>query len=347
MAALVAVLALSVGTPVATAAPVAPAVPERPMWRDGPCAPDDNVGVTVVVDFQDLGGGVNVRCTETAPTDGADALDRAGISWQGVVRWGRGFVCKIAGKPADDPCIDTPPASAYWSYWLAPRGGNWCYSNFGVLNRTPPPGSVEGWSFSLNEQDGRSPSPRYDPPSLAAGLTPNPLPKGDCDPGGGTVGTAPPTKAPTTRPSGGGGGTSTPSSGGGGGLGATPTTPDGLPAPTLPNGQPVPTTKPGATTSSTPTTTDPKASSTTADPEGEGSATTPGADDGGDEDASGAASGRRQNPVDLSVDGTEQRGFPLATVLGVATVAGLGFAAWLSTRRRRLRAAEAAAIELE
>jgi hypothetical protein len=335
LAALAAVLALAVGTPVATAAPVAPAAPDRLAWHDGACAPDDNVGVTVVVDFQDLGGGVNVRCTETAPTDGADALDRAGISWQGVVRWGRGFVCKIAGKPANDPCIDTPPASAYWSYWIAPRGGEWCYSNFGVLNRRPPPGSVEGWSFSRNEPDGTSPKPGYAPPKLAAGLAPNPLPKGDCDPGGGTVGTAPPTTAPptpTTRPT---TPTTRPTSGGGGGMGATPTTPDGLPAPTLANGQPVPTTKPGATTSSSSTsTTDTKRTTTT-------TATANGKGEGKGTGAAGLDSGQDQNQVDLSVDGTEQEGFPLATVLGVAGIAVLGAAAWLAQRHRRLRIASA------
>lgn len=342
VAAFAAALALAISTSAALGAPAAPAAPERPAWHDGACDPTDNVGVTVIIDFQELGGGVNVRCTETAPTDGADALDRAGISWQGVVRWGRGFVCKIAGKPSNDPCIDTPPASAYWSYWLAPRGGEWCYSNFGVLNRTPPPGSVEGWSFSLNKQDGKSPSPRMAPPSLAPGLTPNPLPKGDCDPGGGTVGTAPPTTAPTTRPSGGGTPSTTP---GGGGISANPTTPDGLPAPTLPNGQPLPTTKLGATSSSSTSTTGAKGTTTTDGSKVKSEGKDQASGGSGDETA-GRASGQKQNQVNLSVDGTEQEGFPLATVLGVFGIGLLGLAAWLYQRRRRMRVAVADADPL-
>ena len=84
----------------------------------------DNVGITVVVDFQELGGGVNVACAPGAVANGLDALTQAGISWDSVLTT-PGFVCRIAGKPGADTesCGHTPPASAYWSYWVAPRGG--------------------------------------------------------------------------------------------------------------------------------------------------------------------------------------------------------------------------------
>lgn len=318
-------------TPVAAVDP-APAAAAGPssQWHDGACAPDDTVGVTVVVDFQELGGGVNVRCTERAPRDGADALDAAGISWQGVVRWGRGFVCKIAGQPADDPCIDTPPASAYWSYWLAPRGGSWCYSNLGVLARTPPPGTVEGWSFSLGRDGGQSPPPRTAPPPLAPGLRPTPLGADDCDPSGPSVPTTttPATTAPAPdRP---GGGTATPipgddpPPGGGGGSDG------GAPGPGTPG--------PGASTSTEPadgsSTTTSTPASTTASSSSSSTADDGGAGDDGDERALGGA-----NPTDLSHDGTAAGGgFPTSTAAGVAAVLALAAGGAVVARRRRVGA---------
>ncbi len=169
-----------------------------------PCL--DNVGITVVVDFQELGGGVNVRCApgvanlETGRlevTDGFDALKQAGITYQTTVRFA-GFLCKIAGKPADDPCIDTSPAGAYWSYWVAPRGGQWCYSNLGAGARTRPlpPGSIEGWSFSKDRRSTTTSPPRYRPPGPVPGQVPSPIPTSDCD---GVV-PLPPNPPPVTPP---------------------------------------------------------------------------------------------------------------------------------------------------
>ncbi|MFG3658630.1 hypothetical protein [Streptomyces sp. NPDC047706] len=59
--------------------------------------------------------------------------------------------------------MNTPPASAYWSYWHAPNGGNWTYSQSGSSSRKPPLGSYEGWSFSLNKTASTNPPPRVAP----------------------------------------------------------------------------------------------------------------------------------------------------------------------------------------
>lgn len=103
-------------------------------------------GVTVVVDFQDLGGGTVVRCAHGSQSTGLSALKNAGFKITGTNRWGDAFICRIEGKPGadDEPCIDTPPTSAYWSYWHSSNGGSWKYSDSGVTNRTPPKGSFEG-----------------------------------------------------------------------------------------------------------------------------------------------------------------------------------------------------------
>ncbi|GAA4011078.1 hypothetical protein GCM10022247_36770 [Allokutzneria multivorans] len=140
--------------------------------------PDGN-GVTVVIDFQDLGGSTIVRCAQGEQATGHAALRNAGISITGTNRWGEGFICRIEGKPAPsaEPCIDTPPATAYWSYWHAPNGGAWKYSDFGVMNRKPPLGSYEGWSFSKNRTATTNPQPRVKPQRpVAAPPSPPPAP---------------------------------------------------------------------------------------------------------------------------------------------------------------------------
>lgn len=128
--------------PPATAAPTA-----------GACS--DSTGVTVVVDFASTGGGVQVRCAPAPVKNGFDALTRAGFSITNVSTQ-PGFLCRIDGKPADDPCNHTPSPSRYWSYWHAERGGAWIYSTSGG-SRTPPPGSVDGWAFGASDPPSTAP----------------------------------------------------------------------------------------------------------------------------------------------------------------------------------------------
>lgn len=147
----------------------------------------DDLGVTVVVDFQDLGpwqdqdGEDLVRCATSGipgvPFDGTgvDALHAAGIQVTGTDRWGQSFICRLEGRPAADeplpidgnpgytePCIDTPPGSAYWSYWHS-DDTTWTYSSLGASNRTAPPGTYEGWSFALNAGATTNPQPSLSP----------------------------------------------------------------------------------------------------------------------------------------------------------------------------------------
>lgn len=140
---------------------------EARSWSEGVCP--DASGVTVVVDFRSLGGSTIVRCAHGPQQTGLHALENAGISVTGTNRWGKAFVCRLEGKPAVDrePCVDTPPASAYWSYWHATDGGSWVYADRGVRNRTPAEGTFEGWSFYAGDSDGDTPAgylePRFDP----------------------------------------------------------------------------------------------------------------------------------------------------------------------------------------
>ena len=106
-------------------------------------------GVTVVVDFTAFSGGVTVACALGDPATGLAALQGAGFTVTGTARWGLAFVCRINGlpTPASEPCLNTPPASAYWSYWHAVAGGTWSYSAVGATSYNPAPGTVEGWAF--------------------------------------------------------------------------------------------------------------------------------------------------------------------------------------------------------
>lgn len=133
-------------------------------------------GVTVVVDFRGLGGGVQQGCAPGSPASGVAALTAAGFGYTYASRQS-GFVCRINGKPgADaDKCVTTSPASAYWSYWHG-AGGSWSYSNQGAATYVPARGSVEGWAFGAGESPGIAPPAAPAPPPPAPAPPPPPPP---------------------------------------------------------------------------------------------------------------------------------------------------------------------------
>lgn len=123
-------------------------------------------GVTEVVDFGKLKttGKVKVACDPTNPKTGLAALKGAGFSYT-FVRNEPGFVCRIgyAGgtqypTPSQQKCTHFPPATAYWAYWHAKRGGKWILSKLGAGSYHPKPGSVQGWAY------GKSRKPSISPP---------------------------------------------------------------------------------------------------------------------------------------------------------------------------------------
>ncbi len=190
-------------------------------------------GVTVVVDF---GSSTSVRCAPGDPSSGLAALAAAGFSVKQVQRQ-PGFVCRIDGAPASDPCVNTPPTSAYWAYFHASRGGSWSYSSLGAASYDPKPGSVEGWSF------GSGGAPGTAPPAPTPRQTPKPAPK--------TTAPKPTAKPkPSARPTTGGGTTA------GSGTAATPR--PGTSGTASPSGS----ATPSASTSATPS------PSTSVDPSG-------------------------------------------------------------------------------
>ncbi len=140
-------------------------------------------GVTVVVDFHGLGGGAQSHCDLAgAGRTAATQLTDVGYRLAFVQRQ-PGFVCRVNGTPADDPCVNTPPSDAYWSLWWSDgKSGTWNYASVGAGSLTVPAGGY----VALSWQGGTDrATPRVAPsPHPAASPTPRP--------------SAPPTAAPIT-----------------------------------------------------------------------------------------------------------------------------------------------------
>lgn len=283
---------------IAAAAFAVPVTPSRADDANTECT--NNNDITIVIDFNELGGGVNVRCAPQPVDSGFDAFKRSNIAVDDY----RGFVCRIAGKPDNGPCDRFPASNYYWVYWLAPRGGTWCYSQVGAGNRTPPPGSVEGWSFfkKSSEKPNSSP-PRYPVPPPIAGTTPNQLDGGDC--------------ATSTKP------TSPPTTGGGGPSGPAPTAPASPAPPDAPAPEPSrpTTTGRGATA---PTTTGVTAS---------GQTTTTALEFGMPSAAAATTSSVPFGNVDLTIRHHDSKGSPLGFVLGAGAIGTLGAVGYVLRRR--------------
>jgi hypothetical protein len=117
--------------------------------RWDPCEP--MTGVTVVVDFQALGGHeIQVGCALGEQVNGVGALVHAGFTVDGTLQYGLNFICKIDNQPTpeEQSCNHTPPESAYWEYFHGRPGGQWEYSGSGAGEYVPRLGSVEGWGFA-------------------------------------------------------------------------------------------------------------------------------------------------------------------------------------------------------
>jgi hypothetical protein len=127
-------------------------------------------GAIVAVDFAHWGGPLLRSCGST-PSTGYALLNQGGWQTTGTEHDGQGFVCRIgyAGyhhgtqypTPAQQPCVDTPPANAYWAFWQAgPGRDTWSYSQAGAMSYRPAPGSVELWSFGSTSISGTTGSAR-------------------------------------------------------------------------------------------------------------------------------------------------------------------------------------------
>ncbi|MFE9748124.1 hypothetical protein ACFYOT_24735 [Saccharothrix saharensis] len=156
-------------------------------------------GVTVVVDFRSLGGGVQTGCAPGDPASGTAALTAAGFGYTFAARQ-PGFVCRINGEPSGDPCVTTSPTTAYWGYWHGRPGGSWVYSSTSASAYDPAPGSVEGWSFGAGEQPGIAPPAPAPAPQPTRPAPPPPAPGQPTPAPGRPAPPAPPAPGEPTQP---------------------------------------------------------------------------------------------------------------------------------------------------
>jgi hypothetical protein len=108
----------------------------------------DAHGVSVVVDFHELGGGVRTACDTGGAGETADAQLRDVGHALTYVQRQPGFICRIDGRPANDACVNTPPADAYWSLWWSDgTSGKWSYASQGASSLKVPDGGYVGMSW--------------------------------------------------------------------------------------------------------------------------------------------------------------------------------------------------------
>jgi hypothetical protein len=144
----------------------------------GQCTPHS--GTIVAVDFAHWGGPIVRGCGLRQRSD-YDLLHAAGFTTAGDQHDGPAFICRVGNSafhhgtqyptPAQDACVLTPSASAYWSYWLAPAGKNhWSYSQQGAMSAVPKPGEVEFWTFGATNIAGTRGSavPTFSPATVRA-----------------------------------------------------------------------------------------------------------------------------------------------------------------------------------
>lgn len=134
-------------------------------------------GVTAIVDFDELGGGVTAGCDSNGGgKSGAQVFRAAGYTLEYSQQPGmNGFVCKIQSKPADGDCAAN---DSFWSLWWSDgRSGRWVFSNEGVGTLDVPDGGY--LAFAWHEGSGQAQPPAVSPTPHREPVTPSHEPSGD------------------------------------------------------------------------------------------------------------------------------------------------------------------------
>ena len=156
-----------------------------------------SAGVTVVVEYGARGSGTSTGCAAEGGGQTADrVLKDTGHALTYVQRF-PGFVCRIDGLPADDPCVNTPPADAYWGLWWSDgKTGEWSYSSLGAGSLTVPAGGYVAMVWDGSTGTVRPQADPAPPPTPTPTPTPSPTKKPSA------TATPTPTPSPTATPSG-------------------------------------------------------------------------------------------------------------------------------------------------
>lgn len=122
-------------------------------------------GVTVVVNS-------SVRCDSNGGGSAASNFRDAGHSLTMASRQ-PGFVCRVDGSPASDPCVNASPPNAYWAlFWANGKGGGWVYASSGASGLSVPQGGWVAFKFQTSSSRSNPGVTPYTPPPA-----PKPKPK--------------------------------------------------------------------------------------------------------------------------------------------------------------------------
>lgn len=163
---------------VAAALVAAAAVPALDPVLTGPAeaaACSAGSGVTVVVDYHQLGGGVVQKCDAAGAGKSAQSLFADNGFSLAYVQRQPGFVCRVNGKPDADAeaCVNTPPADAYWGlFWADGKSASWKYSTLGVAGLT----LQDGQSVAFSWQASTTSNPPGAKPPATSSTSPTPKP---------------------------------------------------------------------------------------------------------------------------------------------------------------------------
>ncbi len=134
-------------------------------------------GVNVIASFGALGGGTQTGCAASGGGSSAWQISvAAGFPLEQPQRQ-PGFVCRVRGLPtkADEPCVNTPPADAYWGlFWSDGKSATWHYSTLGAAALKVPEGGSVGWAW---QDGGARDLPAMAPPVAAKEPAPAPATK--------------------------------------------------------------------------------------------------------------------------------------------------------------------------
>jgi hypothetical protein len=163
-------------------------------------------GVTVVVDQGALGGGIATVCDPGSGEVASTRFEQNGFALTFAQRQ-PGFVCRVNGVPASDPCVNTSPVDAYWGlFWTDGESGSWTYSTLGATSLDVPDGGAVAlaWQQGAARRTPGVPAPVRAAPSPTPTEKPTPTPTEKPTPVPTRTPTAVPTptasSAPTTSP---------------------------------------------------------------------------------------------------------------------------------------------------
>lgn len=149
-----------------------------------------DAGVSVVVDSGALGAGIATVCDPGSGEVASTRFEQSGFTLTYAQRQ-PGFVCRVNGVPASDPCVNTSPVDAYWGlFWTDGNSGTWTYATLGATSLDVPDGGAVALAW---QQGAARRTPGVAAPVQAA-PSPTPTEKPTKRP------TPTPTEKPTPRP---------------------------------------------------------------------------------------------------------------------------------------------------